>query len=197
MAAAEHLIEHDEILRPVVQHVGLCTIEPHENYYQELVESIVGQQLSIKAAAAINRRFLILFDGTFPSPEQILQKSIEELKTAGLSGAKARYVQDLAQHVVDGRIRFDRLDKQSNEEIIQELTTVKGIGEWTVHMFLMFAMGRMDILALGDLGVRTGIMKLYGLEQLPTPKEVQEIASHNHWSPYESIACWYIWQSLK
>lgn len=113
-----------------------------------------------------------------------------------MSRAKATYIRDLAQHVVDGKIKFDHLDALSNEEVIRELLPVKGIGEWTVHMFLMFCMGRLDVLATGDLGIKNGMKKLYGLDHLPSPQEITAIATQNHWHPYESIACWYIWQSL-
>lgn len=195
-AAAEHLSAHDPSLRPVISRAGTYPIRPHKNYYQELAENIIGQQLSVKAAATILRRFNELFGGTFPAPKMILSKSIEELRSAGLSRAKAVYVRDLAQHVLDGRIKFEHLDNLSNAEIIRELTDVKGIGEWTAHMFLIFCMGRLDVLAHGDLGIRSGIKKLYKLENLPSPREVQAIARENCWHPYESAACWYIWQSL-
>jgi DNA-3-methyladenine glycosylase II len=186
----------DPLLAPVIAQHGPCTIRPHKNYYQELVESIVSQQLSTKAGAAIIKRFIELFGGTFPAPEAILDTSVEELRTAGLSGAKARYIRDLARHVVDGKVKFDHLDSLSNEEVIKELTAVKGIGEWTAHMFLMFCMGRLDILAYGDLGIRNGIQKLYGLKSLPERKDIEKIAKKYQWQPYESVACWYIWQSL-
>jgi DNA-3-methyladenine glycosylase II len=194
--AAEHLIQHDPKLAPVIAKYGLCTIKPHTDYYQDLVESIIGQQLSVKAAASIRERFKTLFDGKLPTPEQILTKDVEVLRSVGFSRPKANYVRDLAQHVVDGKVTFDHLPSLDNEAIIAELTDVKGIGEWTVHMFLMFAMGRLDILPYGDLGIRNGIMKLYDLEHAPTPQQVKDIAKANNWAPYESIASWYIWQSL-
>jgi DNA-3-methyladenine glycosylase II len=150
----------------------------------------------VKAAATIKQRFVDLFGGTFPSPEKILQTPVEKLRAAGLSGQKAAYVRDLAQHIVEGKVRFDHLDEQTNEEIIAELTDIKGIGEWTVHMFLMFSVGRPDVLAVGDLGVRTGMKRLYDLADLPSPAEVRMIADKYHWHPYESIACWYVWYSL-
>lgn len=194
--AAEHL-SRDPVLKPLIDKHGLCTIRPHTNYYQDLVESIIGQQLSVKAARTINQRFVNLFDGTFPSPEQILEKDIESLRAVGLSRPKASYIQDLARHVLDGRVRFDHLDKLSNEAVVQELTPVKGIGEWTVHMFLMFCMGRLDVLAWGDLGVRNAARNLYGLDHVPSPDELREIAIKNKWHPYESVACWYLWRSLE
>ena len=195
--AADHLSAHDPILAPIIAEVGLCTIKPHTNYYQELVDSIVSQQLSIKAAATIWQRFLDLFDGSFPEPEAILQKSIEELRSAGLSRTKAAYIQDLANHILDGTLQIQKLPQLSNEEIIRELTAVKGIGEWTAHMFLMFSLGRLDILATSDLGVRNGVKHVYNLPEPPDAATITALAKKYHWAPYESIACWYMWQALK
>lgn len=194
--AARHLAANDPVLKPLIDKFGSCPIRPHQNYYRELVESIIGQQLSVKAAASINRKFLTLFHETFPEPATILDKSVEELRTAGLSGAKANYVRDLAQHVLEGKLEFGKFDALNNEDIIAELLPVKGIGEWTAHMFLMFCMGRADVLPIGDLGIRTGIKKLYGFEALPDAAAIREVAAANNWHPYESIASWYIWASL-
>ncbi len=194
-AAIKHLRDHDPVLRRIIDRGAVPDFAPHTDYYQELTSSIIGQQLSVKAAASINKRFVELFD-TFPSPEQILTKNIDELRTAGLSGAKARYVQDLARHIIDGKITFNDFDQMSNEEIARELTRVKGIGEWTAHMFLIFCMGRQDVLPIGDLGIRNGTKTLYGLTSLPTPDQVREIAKQQHWHPYESVASWYVWEAL-
>ena len=194
--AADYLSAHDPILAPVIAKYGLCTIQPHTNYYQDLVESIIGQQLSVKAAGTIRDRFKALFDNTLPAPEAIVATDIDVMRSAGLSNQKANYIRDLAQHIIDGKISFNNIDTLSNDDIIKMLTDVKGIGEWTVHMFLMFCMGRLDIVAHGDLGVRSGIKKLYALEHLPSPQEVRDLAAANHWQPYASIACWYVWASL-
>ncbi|HSX32171.1 MAG TPA: DNA-3-methyladenine glycosylase [Candidatus Saccharimonadales bacterium] len=196
--ATAYLAKHDPALASVITSVGPCTIRPHKQYYQELVDSIISQQLSIKAAATIERRFRELFGAsdTFPPPEAILTKNIDELRSVGLSRGKAAYIRDLAQHVVDGRLRFDHLDDLPNDQIITELTAVKGIGEWTAHMFLMFCMGRMDVLAYGDLGIKNGIQKLYGLDHAPTPQEITDIAATHNWHPYETVACWYVWASI-
>lgn len=191
----EHL-RSDTVLAMLIDRFESPKFQKHTNYYHELISSIISQQLSVKAAATIERRFKDLFDGEFPSPEQILEKDIEELRSVGLSRPKASYIQDLARKILDGSVKFNHLDSLTNEQIIAELTTVKGIGEWTVHMFLMFCMGRTDVLAYGDLGIRNGITKLYNLPQTATPDDVRQIASENNWHPYESIACWYIWQSL-
>ncbi len=194
--AAAYLSQADPVLAPVIAAYGLCDIKPHQNYYQELVDSIISQQLSVHAARAIEGRFRDLFGGEFPSAEQILTTDVETLRGLGFSRAKGAYVIDLAQHIVDGKVKFDHLDSLTNEEIIGELIPVKGIGEWTVHMFLMFCMGRLDVLPVGDLGIRNGVSKLYKLSNIPTPAEVTGIATKNNWHPYESVASWYIWQSL-
>ncbi len=193
---AAYLIAHDSVLAPIARKFGSPTMQAHGNYYQELVESIISQQLSVKAGASITKRFVALFGSDFPTPEQILESDVEIIRGAGLSRPKARYIQDLAQHVIDGTVRFDHLDGLTNDEIIAELTAVKGIGEWTVHMFLIFCMGRSDVLAHGDLGVRNGVQKLYGLATIPDKVAVEAIATANQWHPYESYACWYIWKSL-
>lgn len=195
--AAKHLATQDAQLTPIIAAAGLPTIRPHINYYQELVESIVSQQLSVKAAATILKRFVDLFPGGgFPTPEDILSKDIDELRSVGLSRQKGSYIQDLALKVIEGTVQFDHLDTLSNDEIVAELTQIKGVGVWTVHMFLIFCMGRLDVLPVGDLGIKNGIQKLYGLEVSPTPDDITRIARENNWHPYESAASWYVWHSL-
>jgi DNA-3-methyladenine glycosylase II len=194
--ALQHLAANDPVLARLIRSYPAPGFEKHTNYYQELVDSIISQQLSVHAARAIEGRFKDLFGGRFPSPEEILTKDVEELRAIGFSRPKARYVQDLAQKILDGEVRFDTIDELSNDEIIAELTQVKGIGEWTVHMFLMFCMGRRDVLPVGDLGIRNAATKLYGFETVASPDDVRRIALKNNWRPYESVASWYLWQSL-
>lgn len=194
--AAEYLAKKDPLLRPIILRAGPAKFRPHEDYYWELVDSIISQQLSVKAARSIEARFQELFGTEVPAPEQILEKDAEELRSVGLSRPKANYIRDLARHIVDGKIRFDRFAGMSNDQIMKELIDVKGIGEWTVHMFLMFCMGRLDVLPVGDLGIRNSMRRLYGFTDIPTPDEITAIAKKYHWSPYESIASWYIWQNL-
>jgi DNA-3-methyladenine glycosylase II len=156
----------------------------------------VGQQLSVHAAAAIKQRLTGLFDARLPSPEELLATSAEQLRAIGFSKAKSTYVHDLAHHILDGSLSFDAIDHQTNEQIVRELTSIKGIGDWTAHMFLIFCVGRLDVLPVGDLGVRNGIRKLYGFSDPPTPEQITQLASTRHWHPYESVASWYIWRSL-
>lgn len=193
---AEHLADVDPILASVITAAPLPTFSPHKNYYQSLVESVISQQLSVGAAAAILKRFKALFSKQFPSPEEILTKDIETYRSVGLSRQKASYIRDLAEKVLEGTVKFDHLDSLTNEEIIAELTQIKGVGVWTVHMFLLFCMGRLDVLPTGDLGIRNGIQKLYTLQERPDDAEIEAIARTNHWHPYESIASWYVWHSL-
>ncbi|HET6746771.1 MAG TPA: DNA-3-methyladenine glycosylase [Candidatus Saccharimonadales bacterium] len=195
--ARQHLAAADPILARVITSTNASPpFTGHTNYYQALVDSIISQQLSVKAAAAIEARFKNLFENDFPSPEQIIEKDDELLRSVGISRPKVRYIKDLAQHILDGTVRFDMFDSLDNEAIIQELTQVKGIGEWTAHMFLMFCMRRLDVLPVGDLGIRNGIQRLYKLPNTPSPEMVIEIASQRHWHPYESVASWYVWHSL-
>jgi len=194
--AAEYLSKHDPVLRPIIAKVGLCTIRPNSNYYQELVDAIISQQLSVHAARAIEERFRNLFDGKFPTAEQILTTDVETLRGIGFSRAKAMYVLDLAEHVISGEVSFDHLDALSNDEVTAELTAVKGIGAWTAHMFLMICMARTDVLPVGDLGIRNGVRKLYGFNDAPAPQQIIDLAAKNHWHPYESVASWYIWRAF-
>jgi DNA-3-methyladenine glycosylase II len=195
-AAADHLATCDPVMAGLFAKHGLFTPLPHTDYYWELVDSIISQQLSVKAARTIEQRFLALFGGKVPAAKELLGKTVDQLRAVGLSRAKASYVLDLAKHVDSGELQLERLPNLSNEEIIKELVAVKGIGEWTAHMFLIFALGRLDVLPVGDLGIRAGIQKLYNLPALPSPAEVRRLAEQKGWHPYESVASWYIWQAL-
>ena len=195
-SGAEHLKQADPALRVVIESAPLPTFTPHTKYYQELVESIISQQLSVKAASTILKRFKELFSSDFPSPEEILDQDIETFRGVGLSRQKATYIQDLARKVLDGTVKFNHLDSLSNQEVIDELVQIKGVGVWTVHMFLMFCMGRLDVLPVGDLGIKNGIQKLYNLSERPDETRMLKIAQQNNWHPYETIASWYVWHLL-
>ena len=162
--------------------------------YGALLRSIVGQQLSTKAARTIYGRMLELFDGHAPSPKQLLAADPDAIRAAGLSRPKIAYLRDLAQHVEDGELELDRLDELSDEKIIEELTAVKGIGDWSAHMFLMFHLGRPDVLPVGDQGIRNAVKIQYRLRKIPDPKRLEKIA--RPWRPYRTLACLYLWSSL-
>jgi DNA-3-methyladenine glycosylase II len=194
--AEQQLAEQDKRLAPIIKSSGPCRIKPHKDHYGELVGSIVGQQLSSIAAGTIWRRVLDLFGGKMPTPEQLIRIDDQKLRDVGLSWAKVRYVKDLARHILDGSLDLGHISTMPNEQLIEQLTAVKGLGEWSAHMFMMFGLGRLDILPTGDLGIRKAMMNLYGLKELPGPARMITIASQNNWHPYESVASWYLWQAL-
>ena len=159
------------------------------------MRSIVGQQLSVRAARAIYGRLLEQFDGRPPAPEQILERDPDALRAAcGLSRAKVAFLRSLAEHVLDGSLKLDRLEKLPDEEVVAELVAVKGIGDWSAHMFLMFQLRRPDVLAVGDLGIRRAVERAYGLEELPSAAELTALAEP--WRPYRTQACMLLWHSL-
>lgn len=194
--AEAQLANADPIMAALVSAHGPCQLSPHTDYYQQLVRSIIGQQLSVKAAATIYNRFLGLFDGAMPAPEEIITTDAESLRAIGCSYQKASYIHDLAQHILDGRLDLDHIATLPNEEIIRQLVAVKGIGEWSAHMFMMFSLGRLDILPTGDLGIRRAMMLQYSLPELPKPAEMHKLALEHGWTPYQSVASWYLWRSL-
>jgi DNA-3-methyladenine glycosylase II len=164
-------------------------------HYGALVRSIVGQQLSTKAARAIYLRLTDRFGGRPPTPAEVLAEDPEELRAAaGLSRAKVAFLRSLAEHVIDGSLELERLDELSDDAVIAELVAVKGLGVWTAHMFLIFHLERPDVLPVGDLGVRRAIMNAYGLSELPAPAQMEELAEP--WRPYRSVASLYLWRSL-
>ena len=188
-------------MRAMIEEVGVDGLgDPGagrpEDDYGALVRSIVGQQLSTSAARAIYGRLTDRFGGRTPTPAEVLADDPDELRTsAGLSHAKVRYLRSLAEHVLDGSLDLDRLDSLPDDEVIAELVAVKGIGEWSSHMFLMFHLGRPDVLAVGDLGIRRAVMISYGLPKLPTTPELEAIAEP--WRPYRTLACRFLWRSQR
>jgi DNA-3-methyladenine glycosylase II len=176
--------------------------KPNKNHFRSLVESIVSQQLSVKASDTIFNRFVDLFvksgaiktARSFPTPEQVLKMSDAKLRKVGLSGSKVKYIKDLAKKVHQKEVQLHRLHKMSDEEVIEHLVQVKGIGRWTGEMFLMFSLARPDIFSHGDLGLRNAIQKLYGFKKAPTIKQIEKIAQK--WSPYKTLASRYLWKSL-
>jgi len=162
--------------------------------YEALARAIVGQQVSTQAAASIWGKVLGVFGGKTPTPKQLIDAEPQELRDAGLSWAKVAYVRDLAERVRDGDLDLERLPQLDDEAVIEELTAIKGIGPWTAEMFLIFHLGRPDVLSTGDLGIRKGAMLAFGLEEMPTPAELEQMGEA--WRPQRTLACLYLWRSL-
>jgi DNA-3-methyladenine glycosylase II len=198
--AHDELAASDPVMAALVNRFGELSIDsrrrrrPPVDAYGMLLRSVVGQLLSVKAAATIYGRVLDLFGGTTPPPEKLLEIEPERLREAGLSGRKVEYVRDLAAHVLSGELELDRLESLSDEEVIEEIVAVRGLGRWSAEMFLLFHLERPDIIAGGDLGIRKAIQLAYGMDEMPTPDQVEEIG--DRWSPNRSLASIYLWESL-
>jgi DNA-3-methyladenine glycosylase II len=166
-----------------------------DDAYGSLVRTIVGQQLSTKAARSIYGRLTALFDGRPPTPGELISTDEELLRACGLSGPKVRYLRDLAKRVVSGGLDLRALHDQPDEEVIRQITAVKGLGQWSADMFLMFHLGREDVLPVGDLGVRRAVERAYDLPEIPDAETLQNIA--RPWSPHRTLASFYLWESLE
>ncbi len=195
--SVSYLKRADPILARVIGRVGPCRFEPRAKgtHFHALLRSIVYQQLSGKAASTILDRVLSLYGGRYPRPAQLLETTEEALRQAGLSRQKLAYLRDLAAKVDSGEVPLARVRRLADEEIITHLTHVKGIGRWTAQMFLMFRLGRPDVLPELDLGIQTAIERAYNLPQRPLPKDVLRIGER--WRPHATIASWYLWRSLE
>jgi DNA-3-methyladenine glycosylase II len=195
-----HLRAADPVLAQLIDSVGslgdMRDGRPHpDDHYGALVRSITGQQLSVLAARAIYGRLTARFEGRPPTPQEILADDPEELRAAaGLSRAKVGYLRSLAEHVISGELELEQLDTLSDEDVITELVAVKGLGLWTAQMFLMFHLDRLDVLPVGDLGIRRAIERAYGLDGLPDAPTMERIAEP--WRPQRTLACRYLWRSL-
>src|SRR3954451_23127751 len=193
------LMRADKVLRRVMEeqgpiHPGIDRRGSRPNGYEALARAIVGQQLSTRAAASIWDKLLAMFDGTMPTPEQILRRRRETLRKAGLSNAKVEFLRDLASRIKDGRLDLGRLKDLSDEDVCAELIEVKGVGRWTAEMFLIFHLGRQDVVSAGDLGIRRAIQIAYRMDELPGPEEIDRIAEA--WRPHRTLAGLYLWRSL-
>ena len=191
----KYLSKADPQLAGVIKTVGKYSIKIRTNAFQSLVESIIYQQLAGSAANIIYTRFINHYNNVLPKPMQIISTSDIELKSKiGLSSNKVQYLKDLSTKVEQGKINLELLSTMSDEEVIAELTLVKGIGRWTSEMFLIFCLGRPDILPVTDLGIRKAVHKLYSLPELPKPAEL--LAISQPWRPHRTVASWYLWKSL-
>ena len=204
-AAYAHLREADPVIGALIEEHGPYQPRPGGDPYGSLVRSIMFQQLAGPAARTIQRRFFALYgpagypgirrrdEERTPTPLAILATTDEAFRGAGVSRQKAGYLRDLAQHSVDGTLEFSGIDRLDDDEVTERLTAVKGIGEWSAHMFLMFELGRPDVLPVGDLGVRKGMQAAYGLGEAPTP--TRALAIGEPWAPFRSVGAWYMWRA--
>ncbi len=193
---AEELARRDKVLKQMLREHGVPDRRrgrPRRTHFAELCRMICYQQLAGRAAAAIHGRFAALYDGA-PTPEAVLTTPADELRGAGLSAAKAASIRDLAEKVDEGLVELDRVAKLPDEEVVRELVLVRGIGEWTAHMFLMFQVGRLDVWPTLDFGVRAGYARLYGLDPAPTPKQLEPLG--DRFRPYRSLVAWYCWRAM-
>jgi DNA-3-methyladenine glycosylase II len=192
--AIDHLRRSDPILSEIIDRVGDYRIQFRDPDFSTLVKSIVYQQLSGRVASVIYGRLTDAVKGTV-TPEAILKLRPSRMRALGLSNQKTAYIRDLARHTRDKRVTFEDLHQLPDTDVIARLTQVKGIGVWTVHMFLIFALRRTDVLPTGDLGIRNAIRKAYGLAEMPTPGEIETMGER--WKPYCTVASWYLWRSLE
>jgi DNA-3-methyladenine glycosylase II len=192
-SAILHLKKSDPILRAIIEKVGPFRMNYGEPSFHNLAESILYQQLNGKAAATIFKRFTDAA-GDPLTPEGILSLTDAQMRGVGLSKQKTAYLRDLAEKTKAGLLEFEKLSSLPDSDVIKHLTQVKGIGVWTAHMFLMFTLRRPDVLPTGDYGVQVAIKKYYRKRKLPKPKDMEKIAKS--WTPYRSVACWYLWRSL-
>lgn len=187
----------DPVLRALIKKQGPKTLEPCRNYYLHLCNAILGQQLSTKVARVIRDRFIALYDNRFPTPGQILDTPVETFRGIGFSNAKASYVHNVARFALEQGMDDKKLNRMSNEEVIAYLTPIKGVGQWTVEMLLMFTMGREDVFAVDDLGIQNAMCALYKIKK--TDKKMMKarmLKVSAAWSPYRTFACLHLWRSL-
>ena len=188
------LLYSDKKLKPLIRKIGPCTMRITKNPYQTLVEAIIYQQLSEASATAITKKFLKLYK-KFPTPKQVVNTTDKKLRDSGISGTKINYIKGLSKKIVQKEIDFRKISKLNNEQVIEELTKIKGIGNWTAQIYLMFCLQRKDILPVDDLGIKKGIRDLFSLKELPDPMTVEKYSAR--WKPNRSIACWYIWKNQR
>ena len=187
-------LRKDPVLSGIIETVGDYTLKKRNHHFSVLVESIISQQLATGAAEAIFKRFKGLYP-KFPTASEILSTRKTKLRQVGLSGMKIEYLKDLSRHVEEGRLDMKSLSKMSDEDVILQLTQVKGIGRWTAEMFLIFSLGRQDVFPADDLGLRKGVQRAFSLKEIPKLKEVEKIGER--WRPYRTIVTWYLWKSLQ
>ncbi len=191
-----HLSKNDDRLAKIINASRKCALKPKKDYFNSLLKAIVQQQLSTAAAASIYKKFVSYFDGKI-IPEKLMLADNSDLRNLGMSNAKVKYAKDLAGKVLNGELNLKKISSKTDSEVIEVLTIVKGIGVWSSHMFLIFTLGRLNILPVGDLGIRRAAMNVYSLRKLPDEEKLLKLSERYNWAPYNSIASWYLWRSLE
>ena len=194
-AARNHLRKNDEVMKAIIRAVGPFTAKARRDRFDTLVRSVLSQQISVAAAQTIRGRLQEAVGEAGITPVSLLKFEVDELRELGISRQKATYVLDLADSVDSGAVNLQLIHKKTDEEVIQELIQVKGIGVWTAQMFLMFSLARMDIFPVDDLGIKNAIKRSYGLGEVPDRSTMEQLAQN--WRPYATVASWYLWQSLE
>ncbi|MCL5009832.1 MAG: DNA-3-methyladenine glycosylase 2 family protein [Candidatus Parvarchaeota archaeon] len=192
LEAMRSLKKRDKTIGRVIDRIGYIRINRHSDYFGTLVRSIISQQISGAAAESIRKRLEEICGGRMPTPREYLHTSNKQLSSAGLSPQKISYIKDLSERILDGRVELKKFNRLPNETVINELDGVKGIGRWTAEMFLIFSLGRTDVLARDDLGIRNGIKRLYKLKKYPTKERFDKL--ERLWHPYSTVACIYLWE---
>lgn len=191
-----HLIENDKKLAEIIEKSPRFVPLVKREHYWTFVESILSQQLAGAAARAITNRVKTYFNNK-PTAQLVVDAPAEELRALGVSWAKIKYIKDLSEKKLSGEVHFRGLQYKTDQQIIEDFIKVKGIGVWTVHMYLIFNLARMDVLPVGDLGVKKGAMLVYGLKKMPDEKKLIQLSKKNNWSPYNSLASWYLWKAVE
>ena len=189
------VLKKDPKLASIINIVGEYQITTINNHYESLIEAIITQQLAGSAAKAISKRFRSLYGKRFPKPIDVLKTSDSKLRKTGLSGMKVTYIKELSKNLESKKLKLRSFSRLSDEEVVEQLTQVKGIGRWTAEMFLIFSLGRMDVLPVGDLGLRKGVQLYKSSSELPNAAEIEKLAEK--WRPYRTVATWYLWKSLQ
>ncbi len=192
---ATKFLKKDPKLAKIIKQVGDYNVKITKNRYQSLVEAIIAQQLSGSAAESILKKFKKLYKSKFPKPIEVIKTPDSKLRSAGLSKMKVSYNKDLSKKIETNQLDMREISTKSNESIVEQLTNVKGIGRWTAEMFLIFSLGRLDVLPVGDLGLKKGIQLMHSFSDLPNEKEIEQLAES--WRPYRTVATWYLWKSLQ
>jgi DNA-3-methyladenine glycosylase II len=191
--AQKHLAAASPKMRALISRLGPCTLKPERNHFAALCGSIMSQQILVKAAEAIYGRFVRLFPRKTPKPAELLKLSDEQIRSAGVGPQKIRYLRDIAAGFLDGRVPVKHLARLGDEELIEHLTQLKGVGRWTAEMYLMFVLCRPDVWPVDDVGLHIGAQQVFGLKKRPTPKSLVKLGTP--FAPYRTVAAWYLWKS--